>query len=168
LGADKAYDTHGFVDEMRILRITPHVAQNRSRKGGSAIDGRTTRHPGYVISQRIRKHIEEPFGGAKQIGGLRQTKQRGFSLRASGRLAMFFRSLSGGGHSFDVNIPKRLLRNPEIVLHLLVQPAFSGSSKCLGQANRHLGTHSRAAVQDRGQRLAADPKPLGGISDRNA
>lgn len=79
LGADKAYDTHGFVDEMRILRITPHVVQNLSRKGGSAIDGRTTRHPGYMISQRIRKRIEEPFGWAKQIGGLRQTKQRGLA-----------------------------------------------------------------------------------------
>lgn len=50
-----------------------------NRKGGSAIDGRTTRHPGYVISQRIRKRIEEPFGWAKQIGGLRQTKQRGLA-----------------------------------------------------------------------------------------
>jgi hypothetical protein len=50
-----------------------------NRNGGSAIDGRTIRHPGYVISQRIHKRIEEPFGGAKQIGGLRQTKQRGLA-----------------------------------------------------------------------------------------
>ena len=77
LGADKGYDTQGFVDRLRTLRITPHVAQNVNRNGGSAIDGRTTRHPGYDISQRIRKRVEEPFGWAKEIGGLRQTKFRG-------------------------------------------------------------------------------------------
>jgi IS5 family transposase len=77
LGADKAYDTHGFVQDLRARRITPHVAQNVNRNGGSAIDARTTRHPGYLISQRIRKRVEEPFGWAKQIGGFRQTKQRG-------------------------------------------------------------------------------------------
>jgi hypothetical protein len=53
------------------------VSQNVNRNGGSAIDGRTTRHPGYEISQRIRKRIEEPFGWIKQIGGFRQTRQRG-------------------------------------------------------------------------------------------
>lgn len=79
LGADKAYDTHGFVTEIRSLRVTPHVAQNLNRSGGSAIDGRTTRHPGYVVSQRIRKRVEEPFGWAKQIGGFRQTKHRGLA-----------------------------------------------------------------------------------------
>jgi transposase len=77
LGADKGYDTKGFVDRLRSLRITPHVAQNVNRNGGSAIDGRTTRHAGYKASQRIRKRVEEPFGWAKQIGGLRQTKFRG-------------------------------------------------------------------------------------------
>jgi transposase len=77
LGADKAYDTHGFVQDLRALRVTPHVSQNVNRTGGSAIDGRTTRHAGYEISQRIRKRIEEPFGWIKQIGGFRQTKQRG-------------------------------------------------------------------------------------------
>ncbi len=77
LGADKAYDTRGFVEDLRTLGITPHVSQNINRPGGSAIDGRTTRHPGYEISQRIRKRIEEPFGWIKQIGGFRQTKQRG-------------------------------------------------------------------------------------------
>jgi transposase len=77
LGADKAYDTQGFVQDLRALRVTPHVSQNINRNGGSAIDGRTTRHPGYEISQRIRKRIEEPFGWIKQIGGFRQAKQRG-------------------------------------------------------------------------------------------
>ncbi|MEZ5595762.1 MAG: IS5 family transposase [Pseudomonadales bacterium] len=79
VGADKGYDTQGFVSALRKSRVTPHVAQNSNRRGGSAIDGRTTRHEGYVISQRIRKRIEEAFGWAKQIGGLRQTKYRGLS-----------------------------------------------------------------------------------------
>ena len=77
LGADKAYDTRGWVQDLRALGVTPHVAQNVNRSGGSAIDGRTTRHAGYEVSQRIRKRIEEPFGWIKQIGGFRQTKQRG-------------------------------------------------------------------------------------------
>ena len=79
LGADKGYDTRGFVEQLRALSITPHVAQNIKRPGGSAIDKRTTRHLGYKISQRVRKRVEEPFGWAKQIGGLRQTKFRGLS-----------------------------------------------------------------------------------------
>ncbi len=79
LGADKGYDTREFVDVLRFLDITPHVAQNLKRAGGSAIDGRTTRHSGYEISQRLRKRVEEPFGWAKQIGGLRQTKFRGLA-----------------------------------------------------------------------------------------
>lgn len=77
VGADKGYDTRGFVEELRSLSLTPHVAQNENRPGGSAIDGRTTRHLGYRLSQRARKRVEEPFGWAKQIGGLRQTKFRG-------------------------------------------------------------------------------------------
>ena len=79
LGADKGYDTREFVDVLRFLDVTPHVAQNLKRPGGSAIDGRTTRHAGYEISQRVRKRVEEPFGWAKQIGGLRQTKFRGLT-----------------------------------------------------------------------------------------
>jgi transposase len=77
LGADKGYDTKGFVASLREIKVTPHVAQNSNRRGGSAIDGRTTRHLGYEISQRIRKRVEEPFGWAKEIGNLRQTKFRG-------------------------------------------------------------------------------------------
>ncbi len=57
LGADKNYDTQGFVDDVRCANVTPHVAQNTSNRS-SAIDGRTTRHPGYVTSQVIRKRIE--------------------------------------------------------------------------------------------------------------
>jgi transposase len=77
LGADKAYDTQGFVSDVRVWRVTPHVAQNTTRRGGSAIDARTTRHPGYEVSQQIRKRIEEAFGWAKQIGPARKTKLRG-------------------------------------------------------------------------------------------
>ena len=79
LGADKAYDTRGFVADVRTCNVTPHVAQNTRRSGGSAIDARTTRHPGYAVSQTVRKRIEEVFGWAKQIGGLRKTKFRGLA-----------------------------------------------------------------------------------------
>jgi len=77
LGADKGYDTHGFVDFLRGRKIVPHVAANTKRKGGSAIDGRTTRHQSYTISQRIRKRIEEIFGWTKTVGGFRKTRYRG-------------------------------------------------------------------------------------------
>ena len=77
LGADKAYDTKDFVKEMRGMNVTPHVAQNVKRAGGSAIDGRTTRHTGYQVSQRKRKRIEEVFGWIKTVGTLRKTRHRG-------------------------------------------------------------------------------------------
>jgi transposase len=77
LAGDKGYDTKDFVQEMRGMNITPHVAQNTKRAGGSAIDGRTTRHAGYGISQRKRKRIEEVFGWLKTVGMLRKTRHRG-------------------------------------------------------------------------------------------
>src|SRR5262245_47917444 len=77
LGADKGYDTRSFVATCRPLNITPHVAQNDARPGGSALDARTTRQPGYVLSQSIRKRIEEAFGWMKTVGGLRKTPYRG-------------------------------------------------------------------------------------------
>lgn len=77
MGADKNYDTAGFVDACRQSNFTPHVAMNTARSGGSAIDGRTARHSGYEVSQRIRKRIEEHFGWAKTVGRLRQTMYRG-------------------------------------------------------------------------------------------
>ena len=77
VGADKAYDTRGFVQACRDINVTPHVAQNLTRIGGSAIDGRTTRHTGYEISQRKRKRIEQCFGWAKTIGPMRQVMVRG-------------------------------------------------------------------------------------------
>jgi len=75
LGGDKGFDAAGFVMELREINVTPHIARNTSRT--SAIDRRTTRHPGYVASQRIRKRIEEGFGWMKTIAGLRKTKYRG-------------------------------------------------------------------------------------------
>ena len=77
IGADKNYDTRGFVAEMRRIGVTPHVGQNTARSGGSAIDGRTTRHKGYAQSINARRGIEKVFGWIKQWGGLRQFKLRG-------------------------------------------------------------------------------------------
>jgi transposase len=77
VAADKGYDTHEFVRELRGMKVTPHVAQNHKRRGGSAIDGRTTRHPGYKVSQVKRKRIEEVFGWLKTVGMLRKTRHRG-------------------------------------------------------------------------------------------
>jgi transposase len=77
VAADKAYDTRDFIAACRRRRVTPHVAANDTRNGGSAIDGRTTRHPGYAISQTIRKRIEEHFGWGKTVGRIRQTVYRG-------------------------------------------------------------------------------------------
>ena len=76
LGADKNYDTRQCVADLRQLGVTPHVAQNTSGRR-SAIDGRTTRHPGYLVSQRLRKRVEEIFGWMKTVGGFRQTRYRG-------------------------------------------------------------------------------------------
>jgi len=83
VGADKAYDTADFVADCREIGVTPHVAQNTSRRA-SAIDERTTRHSGYAISQVVRKLIETVFGDAKQHGTLRQLKVRG--VRAAGQV----------------------------------------------------------------------------------
>jgi len=82
LGADKAYDVTPFVEELRARRVTPHIAiDGHATKTGktrkTAIDERTTRHPGYTLSQRIRKRIEEPFGWIKTIAQLRKTRHRG-------------------------------------------------------------------------------------------
>ncbi len=79
VGGDKGFDTFGFVEECRNLRVTPHVAQNLGRRGGSAIDGRTTRYSGYAISQKKRKRIEECFGWLKTIALMRKVRHRGAS-----------------------------------------------------------------------------------------
>jgi hypothetical protein len=76
VGGDKGFDTRGFVEKMRELRVTLHVARNTSGRR-SAIDGRTTRHAGYAASQKVRKRIEEIFGWLKTVGGIRKTRFRG-------------------------------------------------------------------------------------------
>jgi transposase len=77
LGADKAYDTRGFVKILREMQVRPHVTQNLKRAGGSAIDARTTRHVSYQISQKRRPRIERVFGWMKAVGGIRKVKLRG-------------------------------------------------------------------------------------------
>lgn len=77
LGADKGYDTAAFVAACRERNVTPHVARNDGRKGGSAIDGRTSNGEGYQVSQRIRKRVEEIFGWTKTVGGYRKTRVKG-------------------------------------------------------------------------------------------
>jgi len=79
VGADKGYDTRAWVRAVRTMGITPHVAQNAKRRR-SAIDQRTTRHPGYAISQRCRKKVEQPFGWMKTVGLLRKLRHRGGRL----------------------------------------------------------------------------------------
>jgi transposase len=80
LAADKGYDQKSLVKELRRMQVTPHVAQNENRAGGSAIDGRTTRHAGYQISQRVRKRVEEIFGWMKTVGLLDKLRHRGVEL----------------------------------------------------------------------------------------
>jgi transposase len=86
LGADKAYDVRAFVKELRARKVTPHIARNEQKtddgalRRSSAIDGRTTRHPGYAVSLRIRKRIEEVFGWVKAAAGLRKTRHKGTDL----------------------------------------------------------------------------------------
>ena len=76
LGGDKNYDTRAFVAKCREMRVTPQVAQNTKGRA-SAIDGRTIRHPGYAISQRVRKRVEEIFGWTKTVGGGRKLRYIG-------------------------------------------------------------------------------------------
>ena len=77
VGGDKGFDVRQFVDDIRALGLTPHVAQKQI---GSAIDGRTTRHAGYDVSQRKRKLIEQVFGWLKTVGLLRKLRHRGEAL----------------------------------------------------------------------------------------
>jgi transposase len=82
VGGDKGYDTADFVEELRSMNVTPHVAQNDTNRR-SSIDARTTRHEGYRISQRVRKRVEEVFGWGKVVGTIRKVKVRGLA-RVSG------------------------------------------------------------------------------------
>jgi len=87
VAGDKGYDTRDFVAECRSMKVVPHVAQNQNSRRRSAIDGRTTRHPGYSVSQRVRKRIEEIFGWMKTVGGFRKTRFKG---RERTQLAAYF------------------------------------------------------------------------------
>ena len=74
VAADKGYDTADFIAECRKRRVTPHVAMNLSGQRGSAIDARTTRHPGYPASQRLHKRVEDCFGWGKDGRPMRKMK----------------------------------------------------------------------------------------------
>jgi transposase len=100
LGTDKGYDAEDFVNELRSMKVTPHVAQNTTNRR-SAIDGRTTRHGGYLVSQRIRKRIEEAFGWMKTIGGQEKTRFRG-----AGRVGFAF-TFAAAAYNL-VRLPKLL------------------------------------------------------------
>jgi transposase len=100
LGADKGYDARAFVTDLRDFNVTPHIAQNDTGRR-SAIDRRTTRHPGYAVSQQKRKRIEEPFGWGKTIGGLARPM-----LRGARKLAFKF-TLTMAGYNL-IRIPKLL------------------------------------------------------------
>ena len=78
LGADRGYDTRNFVEQCRRRGITPHLAQHTVRRS-SAVDGRTTRWPGYSVSQIKRRLIEQTLGWVKTVAGLRRTRYRGIS-----------------------------------------------------------------------------------------
>jgi IS5 family transposase len=80
IAGDKNFDTQGFVARVRGLGLTPHVAQTTDARRRSAIDGRTTRHPGYRISQQKRKLVEQAFGWMKTVGGMRKLRHRGTAL----------------------------------------------------------------------------------------
>ena len=98
LGADKAYDAEDFVNELRSMNVTPHVAQNTSGRS-SAINGRTTRHGGYAVRQRVRKRIKEAFGWIKTIAGQEKT-----SFRGRDRVAWAF-TFAAAAHNL-VRLPK--------------------------------------------------------------
>ena len=102
VAGDKNYDTKDFVETLRGLQVTPHVAQNDKRRA-SAIDIRTTRHEGYAVSQKKRKLVEEIFGWMKTVGNLRKVKYRGrekvswhFTLAAAAYNLVRMRSLGVG------------------------------------------------------------------------
>ncbi len=107
VGADKAYDVAGFVEQLREIRVTPHVARKRRDSG---VDGRTVRHSGYAVSQKIRKRVEEVFGWMKTVGGHRKTRLRGlrrvtmaFTLAATAYNLVRMRNLAVQGASLGAD-----------------------------------------------------------------
>ncbi len=119
LGADKTHDTADFVNELRTLKVTPHVAQNESGRV-SAIDGRTTRHAGYAVSHRIRKRIEEAFGWMKIVGGQAETRLRGLE-----RVGFAF-TFTAAAYNL-VRLPK-LLEAPASDTSRIIRSSAAGAS----------------------------------------
>jgi hypothetical protein len=121
LGADKGYDSAGFVAEPRKARVTPHAAQKARR---TAIGGRTARHAGYALSQQRRKKIEEPFGWAKTIGGIAQAVHRGLD-----RVCARFTLAMAACHL--ARLPRLLATRAkaEAVPRLVVQPGPSAEAQ---------------------------------------
>lgn len=103
LGADKGYDAADFVNELRSMNVRPHITQNTSGRR-STIDRRTTRHPSYSASQRVRKRIEEAFGWMKTIAGQRKTKFRRVD-RVSWAFAFALASAYGAHHPLAFRYP---------------------------------------------------------------
>ena len=101
LGMDKGYDSAAFIAELRQMGLTPHVAQHTTNRR-SAIDGRTTRHRGYAVSQRKRKLVEQAFGWMKTVGGLRKLRHRG------GRLVTWIFTFSAAAYNI-VRLRRMLL-----------------------------------------------------------
>ena len=108
LGGDKGYDTRDFVEACRERNVVPHVAQNIHARRRSAIDARTTRHPGYAVSQRLRKRVEEIFGWTKTTGNFRRTRYRG---KARTQLAAYF---VGAAYNL-LRVAKLLSRQDDLV-----------------------------------------------------
>ena len=128
-GGDRGYDTRDFVLSLRQLEVTPHVAQNTNKRS-SRIDERTTRHPGYEISQRKRKRIEEVFGWMKTVGLMRKTRHRG-----SRRVGWMF--------TFTAAVYNLVrMRNLAAAVHVVVQ-----------------STTARHAIEQRAPRIVDRRKP---------
>jgi len=162
VGADKGYDTRGFVQEMRDRNVTPHVSQNANRSGGSAIDGRTIRHAGYQVSQRKRKRIEEVFGWLKTVGMLRKTRHRGlrrvgwvFTFAASAYNLVRVRNLASALSSAAFSLKPLACRNcptsPPTSAHSSHASSINASSECGWPALSCCALHNRRLQASRAE-----------------
>jgi len=156
--SDKAYDVHEFVDDLRDLNVTPNIAENTTNRT-SAIDARTTRHPGYVISQQKRKRTEEPFGWGKTIGGLARPMLRGVArLRFKFTLTMAAydhpaaQIARGGGMTGGTMNRSRPIRRPSLVESVgsrEISTNFSGLLAALHRRHRGQVVAVHSAYIDR-------------------
>ena len=146
VGGDKNYDTADFVAGCRERGCTPHVSQNNTNRR-SAIDARTTRHPGYRISTIKRKRIEEPFGWMKTVGGLRKTRHRG---RGAGRMVLRAdrRRLQSRSHSENLGCHRMSLSGASKMkqnMAIMTAPA-ARIARCRHTRCRH--THQRKSLSN--------------------